>query len=46
VLEIPAEEWQSVMDINVNGQFYAAQAFARQMARHGGGSIVAIGRAA
>ena len=42
-LEIPAEEWQTVMNVNVNGQFYAAQAFARQVARHGGGSIVAIG---
>jgi NAD(P)-dependent dehydrogenase (short-subunit alcohol dehydrogenase family) len=28
VLDIPAEEWRSVMDVNVNGQFYAAQAFA------------------
>jgi NAD(P)-dependent dehydrogenase (short-subunit alcohol dehydrogenase family) len=43
VLEIPAEEWQNVMNVNVNGQFFAAQAFAKQMARHGGGSIVAIG---
>jgi NAD(P)-dependent dehydrogenase (short-subunit alcohol dehydrogenase family) len=43
VLEIPAEEWQNVIDVNVNGQFFAAQAFGRQMARHGGGSIVAIG---
>jgi len=43
VLEISAEEWQTVMNVNVNGQFYAAQAFGRQMVRHGGGSIVAIG---
>jgi NAD(P)-dependent dehydrogenase (short-subunit alcohol dehydrogenase family) len=43
VLEIPAEEWTNVMNVNVNGQFFIAQAFARQMARHGGGSIVAIG---
>lgn len=43
VLEIPAAEWQSVMNVNVNGQFFAAQAFGRHMARNGGGSIVAIG---
>ncbi len=43
VLEISPEEWANVMNVNVNGQFFIAQAFARQMARHGGGSIVAIG---
>ncbi len=43
VLEIPAEEWTNVMNVNVNGQFFIAQAFAKQMARQGGGSIVAIG---
>ena len=43
VLDIPAEEWTNVLNVNVNGQFFIAQAFAKQMARHGGGSIVAIG---
>jgi NAD(P)-dependent dehydrogenase (short-subunit alcohol dehydrogenase family) len=43
VLEIPPEEWREVIDVNVNAQFFAAQAFARHMARQGGGSIVAIG---
>jgi len=43
VLEIPPEEWTNVINVNVNGQFFIAQAFAKQMARHGGGSIVAIG---
>ena len=43
VLEISPDEWTNVMNVNVNGQFFIAQAFARQMARHGGGSIVAIG---
>jgi len=43
VLEIPPEEWQDVMNVNVNAQFFIAQAFAKQMARQGGGSIVAIG---
>lgn len=42
-LEISPEEWTNVMNVNVNGQFFVAQAFARQMARCGGGSIVAIG---
>lgn len=42
-LEIPVAEWRTVMDVNVNGQFFVAQAFGRQMVRHGGGSIVAIG---
>ncbi len=43
VLEISADEWRNVMDVNVNAQFFAAQAFARVMVRSGGGSIVAIG---
>lgn len=42
-LQIPPDEWTNVINVNVNGQFFIAQAFARQMARHGGGSIVAIG---
>jgi NAD(P)-dependent dehydrogenase (short-subunit alcohol dehydrogenase family) len=42
-LRIPADEWARVMAVNVNGQFYAAQALARHMAEEGGGSIVAIG---
>src|SRR5215469_11718049 len=42
-LEIPSDEWTNVISVNVNGQFFIAQAFARQMARRGGGSIVAIG---
>ncbi len=43
VLDIPPDEWREVMDVNVNAQFYAAQAFARQMAANGGGAIVCIG---
>lgn len=43
VLDIPAKEWREVMDVNVNAQFFAAQAFARVMAESGGGSIVCIG---
>lgn len=43
VLEIAATEWKRVIDVNVNAQFYTAQAVARHMAERGGGSIVAIG---
>lgn len=43
VLEIPPQEWQDVINVNVNAQFFVAQAFARKMATQGGGSIVAIG---
>ncbi len=43
VLDIPPDEWREVMDVNVNAQFYVAQAFARQMAANGGGAIVCIG---
>jgi NAD(P)-dependent dehydrogenase (short-subunit alcohol dehydrogenase family) len=46
VLEITPEEWREVQDVNVNGLFFACQAFARHMAKHGGGSIVAIGASA
>jgi len=42
-LEISPQEWREVIDVNVNAQFFVAQAFARQMATNGGGSIVAIG---
>ena len=42
-LEIPPAEWARVMEVNVNGQFYVAQAVGRHMAAEGGGSIVAIG---
>lgn len=43
VLKIPAQEWADVMNINVNAQFFIAQAVAKRMAEAGGGSIVAIG---
>lgn len=43
VLDISAEEWTKVMAVNVNAQFFMAQAVARHMAEQGGGSIVAIG---
>lgn len=43
VLDIPADEWAQVMNVNVNAQFFVAQAVARHMAEAGGGSIVCIG---
>lgn len=42
-LEISAEEWTAVINVNVNGQFFISQAIARKMVERGKGSIVAIG---
>ncbi|RDX45358.1 NAD(P)-binding protein [Lentinus brumalis] len=42
-VDFPGKEFQDVMDVNVNGVLFTAQAAARQMARFGnGGSIVMI----
>jgi NAD(P)-dependent dehydrogenase (short-subunit alcohol dehydrogenase family) len=43
LLAISPEEWRDVIDVNVNAQFFIAQAVARHMVAEGGGSIVAIG---
>src|SRR5436309_1405162 len=43
-LEVPADEWHSVFDINVHGLWYCAQAVGRQMVERGrGGNIINIG---
>ncbi len=42
-LEVTAEEWREVMDVNVNGVWNCAQAFGRQMVAQGSGAIVNIG---
>lgn len=42
ILDITAEQWQRVIDINLNGYFYMSQAAARNMAEHGGGVVVNI----
>ncbi|MCB2128241.1 MAG: SDR family oxidoreductase [Rhodobacteraceae bacterium] len=42
-LEIQPEEWEAVMNVNINGQFYISQAVARKMVERGSGTIVAIG---
>ena len=39
-LETTAEEWLSVLDVNLNGVFYVTQAVAKEMIRAGGGSII------
>lgn len=42
ILETTPEEWQRVMDVNVSGPFFTAQAAALLMRETGGGSIVNI----
>jgi NAD(P)-dependent dehydrogenase (short-subunit alcohol dehydrogenase family) len=43
VLELSAEEWQGVIDVNLTGAFLAAQSAARRMVEQGrGGSIVNV----
>ncbi|HEY9292158.1 MAG TPA: glucose 1-dehydrogenase [Microlunatus sp.] len=42
-LEVTAEEWNSVMDVNVNGVWHCAQAFGRRMVEQGHGNIINIG---
>jgi len=40
VLEMPEEEWDRVLDVNLKGQFLVGQAVARHMVDRGGGSII------
>jgi NAD(P)-dependent dehydrogenase (short-subunit alcohol dehydrogenase family) len=42
-LEVPADEWHEVIDVNVTGVWQCSQAFGRQMTAAGRGSIVNIG---
>ena len=42
-LDVPADEWRQVFDVNVTGVWNGCQAFGRHMAASGGGSIVNIG---
>ena len=42
-LEVTAEEWRFVMDVNVDGVWHCAQAFGRQMVAQRSGVIVNIG---
>lgn len=43
VLDTPDDEWRQVMDVNVNGVFWASRAFGRHMVAKGSGSIVNLG---
>jgi NAD(P)-dependent dehydrogenase (short-subunit alcohol dehydrogenase family) len=42
-LDISAQEWRRVLDVNLNGVFYVAQQAARRMVEHGGGVILNMG---
>jgi NAD(P)-dependent dehydrogenase (short-subunit alcohol dehydrogenase family) len=42
-LEVPAEEWRAVWDVNVDGLWHCCQAVGAQMVDRGGGVIVNIG---
>ena len=42
-LDTPDEEWRQVMDINVNGVYWASRAFGRNMVARKKGSIVNLG---
>jgi NAD(P)-dependent dehydrogenase (short-subunit alcohol dehydrogenase family) len=42
-LDISPQEWQAVMDVNLNGVFYVAQQAARRMVDSGGGVILNMG---
>jgi NAD(P)-dependent dehydrogenase (short-subunit alcohol dehydrogenase family) len=42
-LDVPPDEWQTVMDVNVNGVWHCAQAFGRKMIEQGRGVIINIG---
>ncbi len=42
VYSMPAEEWETVIAVNLSGTFYCCQAAARAMRAGGGGSIVNV----
>ncbi len=42
-LEVEWEDWNLVLDTNLRGSFFVAQAVARGMARHGYGRVINIG---
>lgn len=42
-LEISVEQWQKVIDVDLNGVFYVAQEAARRMIRQKGGVIINMG---
>jgi NAD(P)-dependent dehydrogenase (short-subunit alcohol dehydrogenase family) len=42
-LDTPDEEWRLVMDVNVNGVYWASRAFGRSMVARNKGSVVNLG---
>ena len=43
VVDLPVEQWRTVIDVNLNGTFYMSRAFGRRIVEQGeGGSIVNI----
>lgn len=42
VMEVTEQDWDLILDLNLKGTFFCAQAAARHMAAHGGGKIVNI----
>jgi NAD(P)-dependent dehydrogenase (short-subunit alcohol dehydrogenase family) len=41
-LDLPEDEWDRVLDVNLKGMYLMGQAAARHMAAHGGGAIINI----
>ncbi|WP_409344850.1 SDR family NAD(P)-dependent oxidoreductase [Paenibacillus sp. MBLB4367] len=39
-LEIKADNWRKMLDVNLNGMFYVAQRVAAEMVKSGGGAII------
>ena len=42
-LEVTWEDWNTILDTNLRGPFFVAQAVARRMVKEGGGRIINIG---
>ncbi|MFB9754641.1 SDR family NAD(P)-dependent oxidoreductase [Paenibacillus hodogayensis] len=40
VLDIKPDHWRKIIDVNLNGMFWTAQAVAKRMAMQGGGAII------
>jgi 3-oxoacyl-[acyl-carrier protein] reductase len=40
--DLDPEDWQTVLDVDLSGVFYGAQAAGRRMIREGGGAIVSV----
>ncbi|MCF7803324.1 MAG: SDR family oxidoreductase [Candidatus Marinimicrobia bacterium] len=45
VFDIDEDEWNTILDVNLKGVFYASRVFGKQMIEQGGGSIINISSA-